>query len=112
MMADCMRVHLTLLLTLPPFSFTSRQHLVEKIIRLRIYESRYWKEDCFALTGIASALALAHNRPCSSVRHRFAPVIDCSSPLSVCFPVEQYAPSLLPSHSFPLCGTATPFGIC
>jgi pre-mRNA-splicing factor 38A len=30
------------------------QHLVEKIIRLRVYESRYWKEDCFALTGMQS----------------------------------------------------------
>ena len=27
------------------------QFLVEKIIRTRIYESRYWKEECFALTG-------------------------------------------------------------
>eukprot|EP01134_Creolimax_fragrantissima_P002433 CFRG2433T1 len=27
------------------------QHLVEKIIRTRIYDSRYWKEDCFALTA-------------------------------------------------------------
>ena len=31
---------------------TNPQHLVEKIIRTRIYECRYWKEDCFALTGI------------------------------------------------------------
>lgn len=30
---------------------TNPQHLVEKIIRSRIYESRYWKEDCFALTA-------------------------------------------------------------
>jgi pre-mRNA-splicing factor 38A len=30
---------------------TNPQYLVEKIIRSRIYDSRYWKEDCFALTG-------------------------------------------------------------
>ena len=27
------------------------QLIVEKIIRSRIYECRYWKEQCFALTG-------------------------------------------------------------
>ncbi|KAK0240465.1 PRP38 family-domain-containing protein [Armillaria nabsnona] len=27
------------------------QHLVETVIRNRIYESNYWKEHCFALTG-------------------------------------------------------------
>ena len=31
---------------------TNPQYLVEKIIRTRIYESRYWKEDCFALSGL------------------------------------------------------------
>ena len=31
---------------------TNPQYLVEKIIRTRIYESKYWKEQCFALTGI------------------------------------------------------------
>jgi pre-mRNA-splicing factor 38A len=30
---------------------TNPQYLVEKIIRSRIYDSRYWKEDCFALTA-------------------------------------------------------------
>ena len=30
---------------------TNPQHLIEKIIRTRVYESRYWKEECFALTG-------------------------------------------------------------
>ena len=30
---------------------TNPQYLVEKIIRTRIYDSRYWKEDCFGLTG-------------------------------------------------------------
>ena len=30
---------------------TNPQYLVEKIIRTRIYESRYWKEECFALSG-------------------------------------------------------------
>lgn len=27
------------------------QFLVEKVIRTRIWESEYWKEQCFALTG-------------------------------------------------------------
>ena len=30
---------------------TNPQYLIEKIIRSRIYESKYWKENCFALTG-------------------------------------------------------------
>lgn len=30
---------------------TNPQYLIEKIIRSRIYESRYWKEECFALTA-------------------------------------------------------------
>ena len=30
---------------------TNPQYLVEKIIRTRIYESKYWKEQCFALSG-------------------------------------------------------------
>ncbi|RWR99796.1 pre-mRNA-splicing factor 38A-like protein, partial [Dinothrombium tinctorium] len=30
---------------------TNPQYLVEKIIRTRIYESRYWKEECFALNA-------------------------------------------------------------
>ena len=33
---------------------TNPQYLVEKIIRTRIYDSQYWKEDCFALTGMYS----------------------------------------------------------
>ena len=28
------------------------QNLIEKITRLKIYNSIYWKEECFALTGI------------------------------------------------------------
>jgi len=31
---------------------TNPQYLVEKIIRTRIYESKYWKEECFALSGV------------------------------------------------------------
>lgn len=31
---------------------TNPQYLVEKIIRSRIYESKYWKEQCFALSGM------------------------------------------------------------
>ncbi|NXH25281.1 PR38A factor, partial [Myiagra hebetior] len=30
---------------------TNPQHLVEKIICTRIYESQYWKEECFGLTA-------------------------------------------------------------
>ena len=33
------------------FHGSDPQHLVEKIIRERIYDSIYWKEDCFGLTG-------------------------------------------------------------
>ena len=32
---------------------TNPQYLVEKITRTRIYESKYWKEECFALSGMA-----------------------------------------------------------
>lgn len=35
---------------------TNPQYLVEKIIRTRIYESKYWKEECFGLTGERSVL--------------------------------------------------------
>lgn len=31
---------------------TNPQYLVEKIIRTRAYDTRYWKEECFALTGL------------------------------------------------------------
>lgn len=27
----------------------NQHYLIEKIVRLRIYEDRYWKEHCFAL---------------------------------------------------------------
>nr|CAG4652182.1 EOG090X0DXI [Triops cancriformis] len=30
---------------------TNPQYLIEKIVRSRIYDSRYWKEECFALTA-------------------------------------------------------------
>ena len=30
---------------------TNPQYLIEKIIRTRIYESKFWKEQCFALSG-------------------------------------------------------------
>ena len=29
---------------------TNPQYLVEKIIRTRVYDSKFWKEDCFGLT--------------------------------------------------------------
>ena len=31
---------------------TNPQFLVEKIIRLRVYDCKYWKEECFGLTGM------------------------------------------------------------
>ncbi|CAH8821531.1 unnamed protein product [Trichobilharzia szidati] len=31
---------------------TNPQYLIEKIVRSRIYESQFWKEHCFALTGM------------------------------------------------------------
>lgn len=37
---------------------TNPQYLVEKIIRTRIYESKYWKEECFGLTGDKEAESL------------------------------------------------------
>lgn len=30
---------------------TNPQYLIEKIVRSKVYESRYWKEHCFALTA-------------------------------------------------------------
>ncbi|XP_057298917.1 pre-mRNA-splicing factor 38A-like [Hydractinia symbiolongicarpus] len=42
---------------------TNPQYLVEKITRTRIYESKYWKEECFALTAellVDKAMALEH----------------------------------------------------
>jgi len=37
---------------------TNPQYLVEKIIRTRVYESKYWKEECFALSGLYITPAL------------------------------------------------------
>ena len=39
---------------------TNPQYLVEKIIRTRVYDSRYWKEECFALNGKLHLLLYAH----------------------------------------------------
>ncbi|KRZ65604.1 Pre-mRNA-splicing factor 38A [Trichinella papuae] len=30
---------------------TNPQYLIEKVTRSRIYDSRYWKEECFALSA-------------------------------------------------------------
>ncbi len=27
------------------------QHIFEKVVRMRVYDTRYWKEKCFALRG-------------------------------------------------------------
>lgn len=41
---------------------TNPQHLVEKIIRSRVYDCKYWKEECFALTGLfAPTCTVAQN---------------------------------------------------
>lgn len=42
---------------------TNPQYLVEKIIRTRIYESKYWKEECFGLTGMAQRAGAGGARP-------------------------------------------------
>ncbi len=42
---------------------TNPQFLVEKVIRSRIYDNQYWKEQCFALTAesiIDKAVALQY----------------------------------------------------
>lgn len=42
---------------------TNPQYLIEKITRTRIYECRYWKEECFALTSellVDKAMALKY----------------------------------------------------
>lgn len=42
---------------------TNPQYLVEKITRTRIYECKYWKEECFALSAellVDKAMALKH----------------------------------------------------
>lgn len=42
---------------------TNPQYLIEKIIRSRIYDSKYWKEECFALTAellVDKAMALRY----------------------------------------------------
>ena len=37
---------------------TNPQYLVEKIIRTRIYDCKYWKEQCFGLTGEGEGIKL------------------------------------------------------
>lgn len=42
---------------------TNPQYLIEKIIRTRIYDSKYWKEECFALSAellVDKAMALRY----------------------------------------------------
>lgn len=42
---------------------TNPQNLIEKIIRLKVYGSNYWKEHCFALTAekvVDRAMELDH----------------------------------------------------
>ena len=45
---------------------TNPQYLVEKIIRTRIYESKYWKEECFALSGVYIISVKLNRTPCFS----------------------------------------------
>ena len=60
---------------------TNPQYLVEKITRTRIYECKYWKEECFALTGkcmillslkVRNSTARATYHPTSSIYHSFS----------------------------------------
>ena len=45
------------------------QYLVEAVIRNRIYDSMYWKEHCFALTGtVLSVSSPSHLRSVSIVQ--------------------------------------------
>ena len=41
---------------------TNPQYLIEKIIRTRIYDSKYWKEECFALTGNFQSIQMCFNQ--------------------------------------------------
>uniref|UniRef100_A0A0W0G801 Pre-mRNA-splicing factor 38 n=1 Tax=Moniliophthora roreri TaxID=221103 RepID=A0A0W0G801_MONRR len=50
------------------------QFLVETVIRNRIYESSYWKEHCFALTGKSHTIPSA--RPENNVMHTAESLID------------------------------------
>ena len=47
---------------------TNPQYLVEKIIRTRIYDSQYWKEDCFGLTGNRKERPALHITPHPKVK--------------------------------------------
>ena len=46
---------------------TNPQFLVEKIIRLRVYDCKYWKEECFGLTGMQCAKTWLNSGPGSLV---------------------------------------------
>ena len=59
---------------------TNPQYLVEKIIRTRIYDCKYWKEECFALTGRYPPVLVVQPFPFLS---------QCEKPLaSFYFPAE------------------------
>ncbi len=39
---------------------TNPQYLIEKIVRLKIHASAYWKEHCYALTGKILMISFFH----------------------------------------------------
>ncbi len=61
---------------------TNPQYLVEKIIRMRIYDSRYWKEECFALSGACYLLIFGNvGRPRPNHSQEGGVVVECGPPL-------------------------------
>lgn len=62
---------------------TNPQYLIEKIIRSRIYDSKFWKEQCFALTAellVDKGSVLIYSEPTVSTRED-----DCFNVLSFLF---------------------------
>ena len=48
---------------------TNPQYLIEKIIRSRIYESKFWKEQCFALSGNREFANNVSQTPLAKIRN-------------------------------------------
>jgi pre-mRNA-splicing factor 38A len=59
---------------------TNPQYLIEKILRSKIYDSRFWKEHCFALTGTAvvlrAILFVIFSLPCTYTPHTAESLVD------------------------------------
>lgn len=66
---------------------TNPQYLVEKIIRSRVYDSKYWKEECFALTAellVDKAMELRLVNVCCRIYAQ-------TNRFSLCNPLFKYA---------------------